>query len=78
MRLASISLLAAIELLELHGADKQTVYINPAEVSSLRQPTSTDLQHYFPKHVNCVVVTTNGKFYATIEGCRHIRDMLTH
>lgn len=74
--LATISV--AVELLELHGPDGQAYYVNAAEVSSLRQPTPTDLGHYFPRGTRCVVSTTNGKFLASVETCASIRDRMAH
>lgn len=73
--LAAISL-AAIQLVELHGPDGQTVYINEREISTLRQPTKLDMEQHFHKGTHCIVVTTNGKFVAVVETCRAIRDML--
>lgn len=68
---------AALELLELHGPDGQRYYVNPEHISSLRQPTRSDAEHYFPRHVRCVVVTDNGKFIAAVETCDDIRNRLT-
>lgn len=70
-------MLCSVELIELHGPDGQTVYVNPHEISSLRQPTNADLNRYFPANTRCVVVTGNGKFIASIETCPSIRDRLT-
>lgn len=74
--LAVSLLLCRVELLELHGADGQTYYVNPHEISSLRQPTNADLHRYFACNVHCIVVTTNGKFLAAAESCNAIRDRL--
>lgn len=70
------SLLVGIQLLAVHGPDGQTIYVNPAEISSLRQPTNADLGRYFPRTVHCIVVTTNGKFVAAVERCDVLRDRL--
>lgn len=75
VNLTTLSLLAAIELLELHGPDGQTLFINDHDVSSLRQPIQSDLRH-FVKGTKCIVVTTNGKFVAVVETCVRIRDMM--
>lgn len=72
----AFSLLVGIQLLEVHGPDGQLVYINPAEISSLRQPTNADLGRYFPRTVHCIIVTTNGKFVAAVEMCNVLRDRL--
>ena len=68
---------AALELLELHGPDGQTAWVNALEISSLRGPVAADVARHFPKGTGCVVVMTNGKFLAVTEPCQKIRDMLT-
>ena len=68
-------LMANIEMLELHGPDGQTVFINDHEISSLRMPVVNDLRH-FAKGTKCVVVTTDGKFVAVVETCVKVRDMM--
>lgn len=67
---------AGVDLLEVHGPDGQTYWVNPAEISSLRQPTNTDLHRYFPAGTHCVISTTNSKFIASRETCSEIRDRL--
>ena len=70
-----VIVLAALELLEVHGPDGQVAYVNTYAISSLRQPTNSDLRHFAPG-THCIVVTSNGKFHATIETCRQLRDRL--
>lgn len=72
----SLLLISPLELVEVHGPDGQVTWVNAAEISSLRQPTSNDLQRYFPKGTRCVISTTNGKFVAAIESCQDIRNRL--
>lgn len=69
-------LLAALELLELHGPDGQVAWLNEASITSLRAPNARDLRTSFPKGVRCIVVGVNGKFLAVTESCEQIRDML--
>lgn len=68
-------LITAFELLELHGPDGQTVFINDRQISSLRMPIANDLKH-FVKGTKCIVVTVDGKFIAVVESCTKIRDMM--
>lgn len=63
-----------IELVELHGADGQRVFINPTEITSIREPIKGDLQRHFTAGSHCVVVMTDGKFIATREDCDTVRD----
>lgn len=72
----ALSMLCSVELLELHGPDGQRVWVNTAEISSLRMPTNADLARHFPRNTHCVVVTGNGKFITTVETCAAIRDRL--
>lgn len=69
-------LLAALELIEVHGADGQVAYVNAQEISSLRAPLSSDLASHFTTGAQCIIVTTNGKFLATRESCSTLRDKL--
>lgn len=69
---------AGVELLEVHGPDGQTYYVNPAEISSLRAPTNTELQRYFSPGTHCIISTTNRRFIAAREMCSDIRDRLKH
>lgn len=66
-----------IALLEVHGPDGQTAYINEHEISSLREPTAYDLRHFAPG-THCVVVMGNAKFIATRETCATLRQRLTY
>lgn len=65
-----------VELIELHGPNGQISYLNPREISSLRQPINSDLERHFAKGTRCIAVTTNGKFLATRETCQEIRHLL--
>lgn len=70
------ALLAALDLVELHGPEGQKAYVNSHEISSLREPTAGDLKRTFPRNTRCIVVTTNAKFMAVVETCTQIRDMV--
>lgn len=71
-----MTLLATIELVALHGADGQSVWVNVAEITSIRSPLSSDLDQHFARGVHCVVVTSNGKFVATRESCDEVRGLI--
>lgn len=66
---------AYIDLVPLHGPDGR-VYINPAEISTLREPSaiSRDTQH-FPRGTHCVIVTTNGKYVPVQETCSQVHAL---
>src|SRR5262249_37312395 len=71
-----LSLLALL-FIELHGPTGQTLYVNAAEISMLREPTAQALaaQHW-AKGVHCIIVQTNGKFLAVAEDCATVRSKL--
>jgi hypothetical protein len=71
----ALILISGVEFIELHGPDGQRAFLNPKAISSLREPVVVDLKR-FTRSVNCVVVTTNGKFIAVVETCTDIRDRL--
>jgi hypothetical protein len=59
----------------LHGPNGQALFVNPAQITTLREPAGTDVRH-FPKDTHCVVVTTSGKFLAVMEPCAAVRDAI--
>jgi hypothetical protein len=64
-----------LTLIELHGPTGQVLEINPALVSSLRQPIDTQRQHW-GQGTHCVVVMSNGGFIAVAEDCPTVLDKL--
>ncbi|HKW23470.1 MAG TPA: hypothetical protein VJO13_18965 [Ktedonobacterales bacterium] len=68
--------LAAL-LIELHGADGQRYWLNPAEITTAREPPAADLHRHFAQGARCVVLTTDGKFIATRETCDVVRERIT-
>jgi len=60
--------------IELHGPTGQSIHINAAEVSSLREPITAN-RHWAPA-VHCVVVMTNGKVNAVAETCAAVAQKL--
>jgi len=62
-------------LIELTGPTGQTIHLNPAEVTSIREPTATN-RRYFAKGTHCVIFVTNGHFIAVRERCKTVRQKL--
>ena len=63
---------ALVVLVELHGPEGRRFFINPAEITSVREPSSRDRQHFAPG-THCNIVTTDGKFISTRETCDEVR-----
>ena len=62
-----------LELIEVHGANGQRMWINVAEITTIREPREGDLRAYFASGARCIVVMVNAKFIATQESCDTIR-----
>jgi len=62
-----LGLIFALTLVEFHAPSGQRVEINPAEVSSLREPI--DIKGHWGKGTHCVIVMTNGRFNGVAESC---------
>lgn len=71
----TVALAATVHFIELHGTNGQEYYVNPSQITSLREPMGDDLTH-FPKGTHCVIVTTSGKFMAVREGCGEVRNLV--
>lgn len=74
--LAASLLLAGVDFIEVHGPDGQTAFVNIYTISNLREPTKKDLSQYFSHKVNCIIVTTNGKFISVTETCQTLHNTL--
>lgn len=61
-------------LLQLHGPGGQNIFINPNEVTSVREPRSGE--DHFGKGVHCLVNTADGKFSAVVEDCATVRMLV--
>jgi hypothetical protein len=68
-------LLLAIGLIELHAPNGARVLVNPAEVTSVREPVAADRRHFAPG-TRCVVVMTNAQFVAVREQCDAVVALL--
>lgn len=69
-------LFVTLELLELHGPEGQTVWVNTHEITAIRAPNRADLAR-FTKGAGCIITLTDTKFLAVVETCSTIRDKLT-
>jgi len=63
-----LGVILALVLVEFHGPSGQRLEINPAEVSSLREPIDIKGGHW-ARGTHCVIVMTNGRFNAIAEDC---------
>lgn len=68
-----MNILVALALVQLTGPTGQKIYVNPAEVTSVRQPL---VSGHFAQGVHCVIVTTSGKFISVMEPCDDARQKL--
>lgn len=75
--LALTILAGSIDLIELHGMDGQSAWVNTREISELRAPAGGDLARHFTPGTRCVVVMGNAKFLATRESCAEIKAKIT-
>jgi hypothetical protein len=62
-------------LVALNGPEKQTIWINPEEVVSVRAPRDSQSEH-FPPSVMCVLQTVDGKLVAVVDQCEDVRRKL--
>jgi uncharacterized protein YlzI (FlbEa/FlbD family) len=66
-------LMLAVALVELHGPHGQTIYVNPAEITSIREPRSVHLRHFVPG-TQCVITVSNGSLIAVNDPCAEVRN----
>jgi hypothetical protein len=62
-----------LTLIALTGPDGQTVWINPADVVSVREPRG---EGHFDADVHCLLYTADSKFIAVTETCDQVRIRL--
>lgn len=73
---ASIALLlVGINMLELHNAAGDPVFINPFQITSLRQPSKFHAYH-FAKGTQCLVFVSNSNMVGVRETCQQVSDHL--
>ena len=62
-----------LTLIVLTGPDGQRIYVNPAEVVSVRGPRG---EGHFASDIHCLVGTVDGKFIAVVESCDIVKSKL--
>jgi hypothetical protein len=67
------SAVAEVAFIELHGPDRQLIYVNPAEVVSIREPRSV---RYFVPGTRCVLVMSNNNLTGVADACIDVRRVL--
>lgn len=60
-----------LRMVELHGPQGQTVWVNPTEVVSVRTPQSEN-RKYLVRGARCVVTMTNGNIFAVLDECDEV------
>jgi hypothetical protein len=65
----------ALLLVALTGPTGQRIDVNPAEVTSVRDPTDVG-KTYVARGVHCMLGITNGRFIAVRETCDAVRRRL--
>ena len=63
----------SITLIELHGPGGQLIYLNPAEVSSVREPLHAE---HFMSGSRCLIYLTNRNFITVSENCLTVKKKL--
>lgn len=65
---------AALCLIILHRADGGAVFVNPAQVTSLRATAGSGVK--LAPHGHCLVGLTDHKWVAVIEPCAEVKRLL--
>lgn len=66
-------ILLALHLVILTGPENQQIFVNPAEVVTIRRPRGPD---HFDPSVKCLLHMADGKFVAVIETCETVTERL--
>lgn len=64
----------AVALVALTLADGRAVFVNPAEIVSVRERHHDE--KILPRNIKCVLNTADGKFIGVIEDCDSVRQKL--
>jgi hypothetical protein len=70
--LLGAAILSAITLVELHGPGNQIIWVNPQEVTDVREPTAAS---HFARGTRCLVYLSN-HFVTVTENCLNVRKKL--
>lgn len=69
-------LAAYIDLVEVHGPEGQRYWINPEQITTIREPIAPDAHKRFAHITRCVIVTSNGKFIAVRDTCADVLNLV--
>jgi len=58
-----------IAFVELHGPSGQVLEVNPALVSSIRQPIDVAGPSHWARGTRCIIIMSKGMFLAVSEDC---------
>lgn len=64
-----------LTLVELHGPDNQRIWVNPEEVTNVRDPRGVNTGHW-PPGTHCLLFMVSGNFIAVVERCDEVRRKL--
>lgn len=67
--------LVLYQLIVLHNGEGGQVYINPAEIISLREG-GADRDKLFTPTVKCMINTSDGKYITVKETCSEVREII--
>jgi len=68
-------LAALLALIELHGPGGHRIYVNPNQITSIREPQT---KGGFTKDARCLIVLTNRNLITVTETCEQVRQKLGH
>ena len=68
-------LAALLALIELHGPGGHRIYVNPNQITSLREPQT---KGGFTKDARCLIVLTNRNLITVTETVVQVRQKLGH
>ena len=69
------ALLVALRLVQFTGPDHQGIEVNPDEIVAIREPRENEQGHFHDK-VQCLIFTSDGKFFGVIEECHEVHKRL--
>lgn len=69
-----ITLLVTATLIILHTPPAERIDVNKDEIVMIREPRDND--SLLSDNVNCIVLTTDGKFIGVVESCDEVREKI--
>lgn len=70
-----IALAEPVHLIELHNPKGRKIFVNPAEITALRESGAGDFKH-FSDSVHCWLGFTGGKYATVVEDCATVRRLI--